>query len=119
MKYGIIIGSTNTGSQYVKDWMLGKDVEPDLPADIGENFFKTFGYSEYILNKVKDKKPVEAAGDVILPPFKMFDKILQADEKAIQYMPLGGKLWYYWFGGGLEDFEKREQDKEYREMYEE
>lgn len=118
MKYGIVIGSTNTGSQYIKDWMLGKDVEPDLPTDIGENLFKTFGYSEYLLNKVKEGKLAEATGDVILPPFKMFDKILQADAKAIQYMPLGGKLWYYWYGGGLEDFEQKKRDKEYKELHE-
>lgn len=119
MKYGIVVGSTNTGSQYVKDLMLGKDIEPDLPEDIGLNLFKTFGYSEYLLNKVKDGNPVEATYDVVLPPFKMFDKILQMDEKSTQYMPLAGKLWYYWFGGGLEDFEERKAQQKYRKQTEE
>ena len=55
---------------------------------------------------------------VILPPFQMFDKILEGDAKAMQYMPIGGKMWYYWFGGGLEEFEQKKQDREYRELTE-
>jgi len=123
MRYGLILGTTNTGSQYIKDWMLGKDVEPNLPADIGVNLFKTFGWSEYVLNKFKSGQVAQGALDIVIPPFNMFDKVWQTEtwggekeydvDKALQYMPVGGKMWYYWFGGGLEKWEK--QQKRYKD----
>jgi len=114
MKYGIIVGSANAGAQYVKDAMLGKDIEPKT-SDIGINLLKTFGWSEYVGNKLKEGKIAEAAFDTVLPPFEVFDKILQGDAKAMQYMPLAGKLWYYWLGGGLEEFETKQLNKELEE----
>lgn len=120
MRYGLVMGAGGTASQYIKDWMLGKDVEADIPADIASNLFKTFGLSEYVGKKLADGKPVEAIGDIVMPPFGMFDKVLQMDEKALQYMPIGGRLWYYWFGGGLEEFEKKQRakkQKKYTEKY--
>jgi len=115
MKYGIVMGAGGATSKYIKDWMMGRDVEPDLPADIGENFLKMFAYNEYLGNKVKEGKVFEAATDIVLPPYEMFDKIansaIEGDNKWTQYMPVWGRLWYNLYGGGLEEYQEKKERK--------
>jgi hypothetical protein len=126
MKYGIILGSANTGSKYVKDWMQGRDIEPDLPADIGENFLKMFAYNEYVGAQLKEGKVFKTAADMVTPPWQMFDDIAgsikknmteeEADYAWTKYMPVWGRLWYQLYGGGLEKFEEKKEAKEYKEL---
>jgi len=119
MRYGIIIGSTNAGSQYVKDWMLGRDVEPEA-TDIGTNFFKTFGWSEYTANKAlgkdgRDPEPFKAVGNVLMPPFLMFDTIFSEDKDWVKHVPIAGRMIHNWLLGGLEEYEQKERQKELKE----
>ena len=129
MKYGIILGSANTGSRYVKEWMQGRDVEPDLPADIGENFLKMFAYNEYLEEKLKEGKVFEVGTSLVTPPWQMFDDILESainnateeepDYLWTQYMPVWGRLWYQLYGGGLEKYEEKLERQEMKELDEE
>jgi hypothetical protein len=116
MKYGIVMGAGGATSKYIKDWMMGRDVAPDLPADIGENFLKMFAYNEYLGNKIKEGKVFEAATDIVIPPYEMFDKIansaIEGDNKWTQYMPVWGRLWYNLYGGGLEEYQEKKDRRE-------
>lgn len=115
-RYALILGTANTGSTYIKDMMQGKEVEPE-GMDIGENFLKMFGTGEYMRNKVIEGKPVEALMGITVPPFQMFDDILQMDAEAIKYMPIAGKVWYMWFGGGLEKAAEKKEQKEQERFF--
>ena len=127
-KYSVIMGAAGTGSNLVKNTLLYGPTDQDipiptleeLPAEFGMNMLKTFGWSEYVGNKIKDGKPVEAALDAFAPPFEIVDKILQADENSVDYMPIYGKLYHYWFNGGaraaIERKEARERKKEYEDI---
>jgi hypothetical protein len=110
----------------VKDWMQGRDIEPDLPADIGENFLKMFAYNEYVGAQLKEGKVFKTAADMVTPPWQMFDDIAgsikknmteeEADYAWTKYMPVWGRLWYQLYGGGLEKFEEKKEAKEYKEL---
>ena len=115
MRYGIIVGSTNAGAQYVKDWMLGREVQPEF-SDIGTHLLKTFGWSEYTNKMISDGNVSKAVWDMTLPPFAMFDKILKADPKAIQFMPIVGRLYYNFFMGGLEEWNEKQTQKLFQEQ---
>lgn len=106
-KYGAIIGTANTGSQYVKDWMLGRDVEVNLPMDVPLNFIKTLGWSEYTQNKLAQGNVSGAIVDFVTPPINIFDKIMQDPEAGMQFMPIVGRLYYNWFGGGIEAWNEK------------
>lgn len=116
-KYGAIIGTANTGSQYIKDWMMGRDVEANLPEDIPKNLIKTLGWSEYTQSQLEKGKVSEAAIDFITPPVNIFDKIIQDPEKAVQFMPIVGRLYYNWFGGGIEEWQEKQEKKEGGSMF--
>jgi hypothetical protein len=125
MRYGTVLGAAGAGSSYVKDFIKGKDVDEIFNdaefSDIGTNFTKTFGWSDYVLDNVKRGRPIQAAVDTFAPPFEIFDKLIAIDiEKgtiemkpgAEQFIPPFGKLYYYWYGGGLEKQLAREAKAE-------
>jgi len=107
MSYGIIMGSSGLASQDVKSLMLGKDINhDDLPVEIGMNLFKTFGWSSYTLDQIKQGNYTEAATDQMLPPYEIFDKIASGDPRMV---PLVGQIWYQWFGGGIEEYAAKQR----------
>jgi len=94
-------------SQWVSDWMSGRGFDPsweDLPA----GFFKTFGLSSYVGDMLAERGPAAAAGSIVMPPVKMIDDIYQGKDKAIRYIPFGGRLAYEHNFGGAESFKARE-----------
>lgn len=93
IKFGLALGIGGATTQWINNWLLGRDDEAEL-SDIPVNTLKTFGWSQYTLDKVKQGKPLEAVVDVAAPPYKMFDKILSADPTAIQYLPIVGRVYY-------------------------
>lgn len=95
----------------LKDWMMGREVNFE-PTDIAENMLKTFGWSEYMMDKIRQGKPVEAIGGTVLPPYQMFDRIVSQDPRALQYIPVVGKPYYYL---GTEDAQLREERRQQRE----
>ncbi len=113
LRYGMLIGAGNAGAGYVKDMMLGRDVEPEV-TDIATNFIKTFGWSEYTSTKAGRARLVEIGIDYTIGPLKTFDKIMQLDPKALRYMPVYGRLYYEWFGGGMEEYAKKQRQKKLR-----
>lgn len=127
MRYGLIMGAAGTGSKLVKDSMLYGPTDQDIPvpnfdeipAEFGTNLLKTFGWSEYVTNSIKDGKPYKAAMDAFAPPFDIIDKILQGDKAAMNYVPIYGKLHHYWFEGGAKDAIERKRERKDKERYKE
>ena len=113
VKYGLILGTGGAGVKYAKDMMLGRDVEPEL-TDIPLNFVKTFGVSEYTATKAGQRRFYELGIDLTIGPFRTFDRIMKLDAKALQYMPKYGRLYYEWFGGGMEEYAKKQRQKKLR-----
>jgi hypothetical protein len=118
-RYAMILGTAGATTQYVKDIMLGKDPEtPDI-SDVPLNVLKTFGWSQYVTDKASQGKIGEAIGDVVLPPYQMFDEaisdVLAEDKfgndttkgKWKKLIPGFGKLLYANSYAGQEEQEEK------------
>lgn len=120
----LALGAGGTTSSVIQEFMKGNtnaldDVDPE--TFVG-NAVKTFGWSEYTINKALSGKPLEAAGGIIAPPYAIFDQIWKQEkgetvvsEKAWKLVPVAGKTMYYWFEGGLEKelaAKKKREEKE-------
>jgi hypothetical protein len=126
-KLTMVLGIGGATTQYIKDFILlgSEGVDPEL-SDIPMNVLKTFGWSQYVTDKVKRGALGEALGDIILPPYKMFDTMfkesiqeLDGDDetvskgKSIKYLPLIGKILYnYGYGGKDDELDKRSKVEE-------
>jgi len=127
-RYALYMGGGGTASAIIKDIMMYGPTDEqipipeweDIPLEFGKNLFKTFAYSEYIENKFKEGKPVEALTDMFAPPFEIVDKIISQDPEWKNYMPIYGRAYNMWFNGGakraVERKQKREKEKYMKEM---
>lgn len=100
-EYVIVLGLAGATTDMLKDWIMGKEVHFEA-GDVLENALKTFGWSEYTRAKAAQGKPVEAAVGAMAPPYRMMDDLIRRDPRAVQYIPVIGKLYYYWELGGKE-----------------
>lgn len=98
--YALVLGLSGATTDMIKDWLLGRNPHFDK-GDVLENVLKTFGWSEYTRANFK-KAPVKAIANAVMPPYQMIDQIITRDPKAVQYIPLVGKLYYSWELGGKE-----------------
>jgi hypothetical protein len=98
--------------------MLGRD--PHFEAgDVLENVLKTFAWSEYTRDKLAKQGPVAAVGNAVMPPWQMIDHIVKLNPKAVQYIPIIGRLYYAWELGGKEASEIARKKKTGEELSEE
>lgn len=91
--YALTLGIAGATTDMIKDFILGKPFDAKW-EDIPLNVLKTFGWSKYNLDKAKGGHPVAAVAGMIAPPYQMLDDIVRRDPKAIQYIPIVGKLYY-------------------------
>ena len=106
-KIGTAFMLAGATSQWVSDWMSGRDFTPEW-SDLPAGFFKTFGLSQYVLDTAETRGPAAALGNIVMPPTKMIDDIALGKEKAVRYIPFGGRLHYEHNLGGAEAFKARE-----------
>ena len=107
--------SMGAGVDYVKDLlrsMFNGDEVEDPKDYVIDNILKSFGFSRYQLNMVGKKGATEVFFDLFQPPAKFltnvgkdFKKLREGDlsletSKSIRSIPLGGELYYFWFGAG-------------------
>ena len=124
---GLLWGVSGAMNQWVRDWIMGKEVDPKAD-DIWENMFRTFGWSSYVFDKAKQGKPVQAALGTIAPPISIIDdtistaqkmagdkKMKPADYKGVQNIPVVGRLVYNRALGGAEDADRKRKLRERRE----
>lgn len=120
IRYSVIMGLAGAGTEEVKNWLLGKDSKELELSDIPLNMLKSFGLSQFVMDKVKAGNVGEAAGGVVLPPYKMYDPVFQdisnafdGDEdtepsyKGVQRIPLFGRFVYNWLMGGAEEYNEK------------
>jgi hypothetical protein len=128
-KYAVALGVSGATTDLIRSWLMGQEVDFEA-GDLTKNIFKTFGWSEYVIDQAKKGDPVKAVGGSLLPPWKMFDDLYKAGgggelseaarerarDKATQYIPVVGKLYESHFLGGAErrdaQAEKRKEKAE-------
>lgn len=107
----------NASADYIKDLIMGR---PNEPEDyVIDNLIKLLGFSRYTIYKAKSEGVTQAAYSLALPPFRFIDssvkdtqKIIDGDfdpknAEIIQSIPIGGKLYYWWVGGGKAKMDKK------------
>ncbi len=117
-EYGLILGIAGATTQMVQDWIMGRDVH-FTAGDVLENALKTFGWSEYVRDKAAKGRPAEAIAGMVVPPYRIMDEIIRRDPRAVQYIPLVGKLYYSWELGGKEAAEIARKKKTGEELSDE
>lgn len=123
--YALLIPTANMTVDVAKDVILQRpiDFEEELGDRIVNNVWKTFGASSYIADNLgKTGSVLNAAENILLPPLDYIDHVgstimaavsedKELDPKALQSIPLVGRLLYNFMGGGLEKYEERRRDK--------
>lgn len=105
----------NATADEIKDLILNR--ETSLSDRVVDNMMKLIGFSKYTLYTAREEGPVSAVAKTILPPFKVYDAAFkdimrqpEGDElETIQSIPIGGKLYYWWFGKGAAKSEKKRE----------
>lgn len=85
-----------------------------------DNMLKPFGIGKYVLYRVRDFGPGEIFNWLLIPPHKLIDSIWKdvrthgdpvtvgpgrkepKDFEITASIPIGGKLWYWWYGRGAQ-----------------
>jgi hypothetical protein len=127
-RYATLVPLMGATVDEAKDFMTGKGMSiEDIPDNYIENLFKTFGATEYVRDKyLGEGKLASALGEVMSPPISWIDaigtdiwNIASGEEdypkEVMRELPLIGKFWYNFFGGGIE----RAEEKEMQELFEE
>lgn len=90
-KLVVTLGTAGATTEAIRNWLLGKEDEFEL-SDVPENFLKTMGWSQYVIDQAREGKPIQTIAGTIAPPFKVWDDILTQNKNADRYIPLIGPL---------------------------
>lgn len=124
VRYLAIVPLVGGTVEEVRDFALGRGFElEDIVTDNApENVLKTFGANEYVRQKyLSQGKVSEAIVNTLTPPLAyidavttdMFNLLTSGDvvpEETLREMPIIGRLWYNFFGGGLESWKDWNKD---------
>lgn len=102
LRYGLALGIAGATTDFVRNWILGRDDKLEW-GDVPENMLRTFGWSQYTIDKARRGEPIAAASSAAIPPYRMWEEIMRQDPKAAQYLPVVGRLVY---AHGLDGAEK-------------
>lgn len=118
-KFGLALGVAGATTGMIQDWILGREVDWEA-RDIPMNILKTFGWSEYVMERAKKEGYLGTAASVVFdPPYRVMEDAVKGDPKAVQYIPWVGKLYYNRAMGGAEKTDAaRERAREKRESEE-
>jgi hypothetical protein len=90
-KLVVTLGTAGATTEAIRNWLLGKEDEFE-PSDVPENFLKTMGWSQYVIDQAREGKPIQTIAGTLAPPFKVWDDILTQNKNADRYIPLIGPL---------------------------
>ena len=113
IKLSSMLMLANATSDIIKDLLLGR---PSDPEDyVIDNLLRLLGLSKYTLYKFKKEGVKEGMTSFVVPPFgesitsasKDVDKMIKGEfdpskAEIIKSVPLLGKIYYWWFGAGLD-----------------
>ncbi len=123
--YLTIVPLMGASVDQLKNALLGREAALDnIPDQYVGNIFKLFGVSSYLAERYLGQGNVsQFIINTVAPPLGWLDAALTditklvesgdvVPEKVIQQLPVGGKIWYQWFGGGIEkDLERKEREE--------
>jgi len=113
-----LMGAT---TQEMKDLLLGRgaSAEDIITEGYVDNLFKVFGASEYLMDRYFKRGSVASAlGEMVAPPLDWIDAIgtdvvkalngefVGKESKTMRQVPVVGRIWHNFFGGGLENYLK-------------
>ncbi len=110
----MIIGGA--GPDFLKDLILGRPI--NLSDTLINNILKIVGFNKFLAVKASRQGAIRTALETIIPPTKGVDAALKdigsvlkdgtfPDQwESINSIPLGGELYYWWFGKGRTKLEK-------------
>jgi hypothetical protein len=112
----------NASADALKDLLLGRPIDPnDIAID---NIAKLIGFSRYSVSQMGRDGVGSALFDQVTPPTNFIDNVwkdvgelwknwgesVEVNKlKTIQDIPLIGKLYYWWFGRGVETKERKKR----------
>lgn len=122
--YTLLVGGMNGTVQETKDWMLGRGFTvEDVPDNSINHLLSLMMAGQYIQDRyLKQGDIAGAVVNTVTPPLQvltdvskdMVKLIEEGDtlpERTIKNLPVFGKLWYNFFGGGLENSLERQEAK--------
>lgn len=108
----VALAALNASADVIKDVLLGRPIKlNDLVTD---NLLRLVGFSKYATNKARRDGLIAGFYSTVLPPVPFIDdmfKDIQAKTRDIEdyriwnALPVIGKFYYWWFGGGREYIE--------------
>lgn len=111
----------------LKNSLLGREAAlEDIPDEYVGNIVKMFGVSSYLAERYLGQGNVsQFVVNTVAPPLGWLDAAAKdisnvvesgdmLPEKTLAQLPLGGKIWYQWFGGGIEKDQERQRREERR-----
>jgi len=117
------LAAANTGTQVVKDFIMQRDIEPELiPDQAIWNVLGVFGANKYVMDRYLSQGDVKGAVmNTIFPATPISDsatqlvketgKALKGEDynlmKASRAVPIVGPILYNWFGGAKENYNER------------
>lgn len=124
LAYSAIVGMGNATVQETKNWMQGREFQIDrIPDDFLNYMMATFMVSRYSVDRrLKQGDFVGVISDSIAPPIGAIQNLTKdavsvmksiatgepIDPKVARSVPIVGRWWYNLFGGGAEEFLKRQ-----------
>ena len=117
--YAGYITAANTGTQAVKDMVLGREVRPeDIPDRALWALLGVFGLNKYTSERYIQQGDITGAAlNMITPATPLIESTIKLGQeafedepdyaKAMKGIPVVGTLFYNWFGGGAERFNER------------
>jgi len=122
------------GVDGIKDSLRGR--ETDWDDKVVSSFWRNFGTSQHMMDKIKGGNITGAVGQLVMPPFNVVDtgvkdainlgksfNSTRGDRTEATFVsgknvPVVGRLFYDWFGGGAEEFNDKQQKRQRKERFE-
>ena len=120
------LSTANTGTQYAKDLILGRDIRAeDIPDRAMWNLLSVYGINRYTTDRyISNGDWKGAVYNTIAPATPIIDSItglgteLLKDDpklaKLVKPVPVVGNLYYNWFLGGAEEYDERQEANRYK-----
>lgn len=128
IKLGFYVMALGVGADSLKDLFMGREI--NLDDTLTDNLLKLALFSRYQADRSRTEGIGKTVLTSILPPTNVlddlwkdvFDKKFKSGDKplsslrTIRNIPVGGKLYYWWFGAGKEVKEKEFKNNRKKEF---
>lgn len=125
--YGIALGLGGATMEFIANALLGRDDKLEW-GDIPVNALKSFGLSDFVVDKFRQGKPGEAAASALLPPVGILGDVVNPrtlrdpdtgeeipNTSAAKYFPWVGRIVESRYLGGADRYNERKAAREERE----